>query len=212
VTISEYLNELERYLPRIRRRRALAEVEAHLLDSAARYARAGASVTEAEKSATRDFGDARIVARGFAAEAAVTETRLATALALGAVALFVFPLYVVPENTLPPASWAEKPADIFVLQLVTVALWVTAGALAALSVVLAWTRLSRFAARVLDLVPLALAGSIVVSAALVVRWFAATAVTGSWPLIAAPLAAVCLAASAGSACWAHRRRVRLVRN
>ncbi len=212
MTIDEYLRELQRRLPRIRRGRALAEADAHLRDSAARYEAGGLDRAAAEAAAVRDFGDLDLVARRFAAEVAGVETRLASALALVAVALFVFPLYVVPENTLPPASWAEKPGDIVVLQLVTVAFWVAAGALAALSAGLAWTRWSRFAAPLLDLVPVALAGSIAVSAALVVRWFAETTVTGWWPLLAAPLAALCLAASAGSAWWAHRRRGRLVRD
>ena len=105
-------------------------------------------------------------------ETAVRETRLATALALGAAALFVFPLYVVPENTLPPAQWAEKPRDIFVLQTVTVALWLLSVALAAVGTVLSWTRASRFTAALLAATTLAILGSVLASTALVVRWFA----------------------------------------
>ena len=209
MTVSEYLSELERCLPRVRRRRALAEAEGHLLDAAAHYERSGMSRADAEEAATRDFGDVHTVARRMAAETAVLETRIASALAVFAVAFFVFPLYVVPENTLPPASWAEKPVDILVLQLVTVALWVLAGALASASAVLAWTPWARFAARVLDLVPLALAGSIMLSVALVVRWSTASTMTGWWPVLAAPLAGACLLAGVWAAGWAHSRSCRL---
>jgi HAAS len=210
MTIAEYLEQLERRLQRFGRRRALAEAEAHLRDSAARHEAAGLTRTAAEAAAIRDFGDVAVVARRFAAETAIRETRAATALALGAVVFFVFPLYVVPENTLPPATWDEKPTDILVLQLATISLWGVAGALAAAGSVLAWTRWLRFAAPALELVLRALAGSILLSAVLVVRWFTAAPDTVLWPLLAAPLAVACLAVCAEAAGWAHSRRCRLV--
>jgi hypothetical protein len=168
VTIESYLAGLERRLPRYRRRRVLSEVEEHLRDSADRH-RDELAPEEAEAAAVADFGPVELVARRLRAEVAVGETRLASAAAFGAVLLFVFPLYVVPENTLPPAPWAEKPRDILVLQLLAVGLWILGGALAATGAALAWTRWSRFAAPVLELVLLTLAGSILVSAMLVVR-------------------------------------------
>jgi hypothetical protein len=159
-----------------------------------------------------DFGDVAVVARRLAAEAAIVETRIATALALGAVAFFVYPLYVVPENTLPPATWAQKPRDILALQVATVSLWAIAGALAAIGAVLAWTRWSRLAAPALELVLRALAGSILFSVVLVVRWFTAAPDTVLWPLLAAPLAFACLYACVQAAGWANSRRCRLVQH
>nr|MBA2641681.1 hypothetical protein [Actinomycetota bacterium] len=119
---------------------------------------------------------------------------------------FVFPLYVVPENTLPPAPWAEKPRDIFVLQLVSIAFWLGAGALAAVGAVLAWTRWSRFASIVLIAACAGIAGSTVVAAVLVARWFSLTPATPNWAL-AAPLALGSLLACTAAASWAlaHRR-------
>jgi hypothetical protein len=206
VTIGEYLKELERRLPRFRRRRILAEAEEHLRDSAARHRASGLEQQAAEAAAVRSFGDVSVVASRVAAETAILEIRAASAVAVGTVLAFVFPLYVVPENTLPPATWIEKPRDIFLLQVVAILLWAVAGVLAATSAIFAWTRWSWFAAAVLELVPIALAGSILASVALVVRWFMAGSGIVSWPLFSAPLALGCLAACAGTAAWAHSRR------
>ena len=207
MTIDAYLAELERRLPRIGRRRVLAEAHEHLRDSAARARAAGISDHAAEAAAVADFGPVELVSRRLAGEGARRETRIATLVALGAVAFFVFPLYVVPENTLPPAPWAEKPAEIFVLQLVTVALWLLAGALAAASAALAWTRWAHVAAPVLAAASAAIAGSTVAAAVLVERWFAVAPATPSWPLVGAPLAVGCLLACVAAMTWtlAHRR-------
>jgi len=158
-----------------------------------------------------DFGPVEVVGRRLASEGAIRETRIAPLVALGAVAFFVFPLYVIPENTLPPAPWVEKPRDIFVLQLVSVALWLVAGALAAASAVLAWTRWSRFAAPVLVMSSTVIAGSSAAAAALVVRWFAATSATPNWPLAGA-LALGCLLACVAAASWARARGRLLVQD
>ena len=101
MTIDAYLAALERSLPRISRRRVLAEAQEHLRDSAATHRAAGLSLPAAEAAAADDFGPVEIVARRLAAERAVRDTRISTLVALGAVAFFVFPLYVVPENSLP---------------------------------------------------------------------------------------------------------------
>ena len=209
MTIDAYLAELERRLPRTSRRRILAEAQEHLRDSAARHSAAGLVPHTAEAAAVADFGPVEIVARRLAAAGAIRETRIATLVALGAVASFVFPLYVVPENTLPPAPWQEKPRDIFLLQLVSVGLWVAAGALAFAAAALSWTRWSRLAAPALACAPIALAGAVAFSAVLVVRWFALTPNTPNWAL-AAPLAAMCLVACAAAALWARSSRRRLV--
>jgi hypothetical protein len=212
VTIDEYLAELARRLPRLRRRRFLAEAEEHLRDAATVNRQRGLAASEAEQAAVESFGDVSVVARGFASEAAVWETRVAAALALGAALSFVIPLYVVPENTLPPATWLEKPDDILVLQILSVALWCSAGTLAAASALVAWTRWSRFVAPALGLVAAAIASAMVVSAVLVARWSVVLDVTPAWPLLAAPLAIGCLAVCAQAAGWAHSRRCRLVRD
>jgi HAAS len=206
MTIEEYLAQLEARLPRIGRRRILAETEEHLRDSAARHETGGRPRAAAEAAAVHDFGEVATVARRFASVSAIHETRLATVLALGAVALFVFPLYVVPENTLPPAPWAEKPRDIAVLQFVAIALWLGAGAFATASAVLAWTPWSRMSASALAAAAVALVGAVVTAAVLVGRWFEAAPVTPSWPLLAAPLAASCLLVCAGTTTWARKRR------
>ena len=206
MTIDAYLAELERRLPRIGRRRVLAEAQEHLRDSAARHATAGLVPHASEEAAVADFGHADVVARRLVADGAIRATRMATLVALGAVALFVFPLYVVPENTLPPATWAEKPDGLAVVQSVSVVLWLIAGALAAASTVLAWTRWSRFAASALIAACSAVAGSTIVAAAFAVRWFEATPMTPNWALAGA-LAGCCLLACAAAASWTlvHRR-------
>ena len=100
----------------------------------------------------------------------------------------------------------EKPRDIFVLQLVGVAIWLAAGALAAASAAVAWTRWSHLAAPVLVTAAIAIAGASAIVAAIGARWVALTPSTPNWPL-AAGLALGCLLASAAAASWAlaHRR-------
>ncbi len=211
VTIDAYLEALERSLPRISRRRVLAEAQEHLRDSAATHLAAGLSLPAAEAAAVHDFGPVEIVARRLAAERAVRDTRISTLVALGAVAFFVFPLYVVPENSLPPAPWVEKPHDVFVLQLLSVVIWLAAGVLATASAVMAWTRWSHLAAPVLVTASVAIAVASAAVAAIGARWVALTPATPNWPL-AAGLALGCLLACVTAASWAfaHRRLLRHV--
>lgn len=206
MTIADYIAELERRLPRSGRSRILAEVHAHLNDSASRHVSRGLDRVAAEEAAVRDFGPIRLVARRLAVSGALRETRLATVGALAAVGFFVFPLYVVPENTLPPAPWIEKPRDVLVLQLLTVGLWIAASALAAASAALAWTPWSRIAAPVLVSAFAVLTSSLLAVAALIERWFEAAPATPSWPLLAAPFAIGCLVACGVGSLWALRRR------
>lgn len=209
MTIDAYLVALERALPRFSGRRALREVREHLRDAAARHRAAGVSDLEAEAAATKEFGPVEEVARRLCAELAVRETRVAAALVLGAVAFFVFPLYVVPENSLPPPTWAEVPDDIHALQRLAIGLWLLAGALAAVSAVLAWTRWSRGTALALLGATVALGGSIVAGAVVIERWFDVTSATPNLAL-AVPLATVCLSVCAGVALWALSSRQRLL--
>jgi len=206
MTIERYLTDLRRRLPLLRRKRFLAETEAHLRDSVARHRAAGLDPDSAVAAALADFGHIDLVASRFATEGAVLEMRIASLLALGAAAFFVFPLYVVPENVLPPAPWATKPGDILALQIVAVSLWLAAVGLAAMAASLAWTPWPRLAASALTAVPVAIAGAGAVSAALVVRWSGETSLTAEWPLLAAPLAVCSLGACTLTCVWAWRRR------
>jgi hypothetical protein len=208
MTVDAFLVQLERLLPRSARFRALPEVREHLRDAAARHRAAGVSPAEAEIAATDEFGAVEDVASRLGRELAIRETRVAGVLALGAVAFFVFPLYVIPENTLPPATWAEKPDDILVLQRTAIGFWLAAGALAAASAILAWTRWSRLTSLTLLCTAVAVTGSFAVSVALVVRWFSYTPSTPNFAL-AAPAALGCLAICAAAAWLAHSSRRRL---
>lgn len=209
MTIDAYLVALERLLPRFAGRRAVAEVREHLRDTAAEQSAAGLSPLDAEVAATQAFGAVDEVARRLGAELAVHESRFACVLALGATALFVFPLYVVPENTLPPAPWAEKPSDIALLQGIAVGCWIGACLLAATATLFAWTRWSRLAAPLLVCSAASVTGSTAVSIVLVERWFALTPATLNWAL-AAPLAATCVALCGAAAVWARSSRPRLL--
>lgn len=208
MTIDAYVVALERLLARNGRRRALAEVREHLRDAAARHRGAGLSPAEAEMAATEAFGPVEDVASRLGRELAIRGTRIAAALALGAVVFFVFPLYVIPENTLHPAPWSEKPDDILALQRTAIGFWLAAGALAAASAILAWTRFARLTSFALICTSLALSGSMAASVALVVRWLSYTGNTPNFAL-AAPFALACLATCAATAWWALASRRRL---
>jgi hypothetical protein len=209
VTIDAYLVALRRLLPRYARLRAIPEMREHLRDAAASRRAAGASPAEAEVAATAEFGKVEDVAHRLRSELAVRETRVAAVLAVAAVAFFVFPLYVVPENSLPPAQWTEIPSDIYALEVVSIGLWIVAGALAALSAALAWTRAPRLAALMLVPGAVALGGAVAVTTALAARWIMVTPSTPNWAL-AVPLAVGCFAVCAAAAWWSLSSRPRLV--
>jgi hypothetical protein len=209
MTIDAYLAELERRLSWTARRRALPEVKEHLRDAAARHREAGASPFDAEEAATRDFGPPHEVARRVDGEFAVRETRIASLLALGAVLAFVFPLYVIPENTLGPATWPEVPAEILALQRASIALWLVSGTLAAVSVVLAWTRWLQLAAHALLATALAITAASAAGSALALRWIQLSPTTPNWALSAA-FAALVLCACVLAALWTRSTRRRLL--
>jgi hypothetical protein len=194
VSVDDYLRELAGRLPRTRRARFLAEAEAHLRDAVEHHRARGLPPLQAEAKALAEFGSVDLVARRVAAEFAVLEIRAASLVALGAAACFVIPLYVVPENTLPPATWATKPGDIVALQAATVSLWLGSVVLAACGAGFSWTRWPRLAAEALTASVVAIASAGAASAALVVRWFDAQGATSEWPLLAAPTALVCVGA------------------
>lgn len=205
MTIEQYLAELARLVPRRRRRRFLEEAESHLHDAAAGHERRGLTRDTAEEAAVRDFGAPQVVARRFLVAGALCELRSATAIVAGGALLFVVPLYGIPENTLPPASWERKPTDILVLQVVTVALWGAAVVLGWVAAGLAWTSWPRLAANVATASAVAIGTSAAVSAVLVVRWFAYAPATPMWPLLASPAALACLGGCLVAAQWARSR-------
>jgi hypothetical protein len=208
VTIDAYLVALGRLLPRIARLRVLPEVREHLRDAAAAQRASGLSPLDAEVAATRAFGAVEDVARRLGAELAHRESRLAGLLAFATTVFFVFPLYVVPENTLPPAPWSEKPRDIALLQHVALGCWIAACLLAAAAMMLAWTRWFRHAAPLLACATVAMTGATAVTAAVAARWFSLTSATPAWAL-AAPLALACVVACSAAALWARSSSRRL---
>ena len=207
MTIDAYLVALRRLLPPYARFRALPETREHLRDAAARHRAAGISPTDPEVAATAEFGEVEDVARRLRSELAVRETRVAALLAVAAVAFFVFPLYVVPENSLPPAPWAEMPT--------------TSPRSSGLDRPLARSR-ARWPPRARSCVDARprVTGSLLpgqsrwpgrsrCSVALVVRWFSYSSSTPNFAL-AGPFALACLATCAAAAWWALSRRQRLV--
>ena len=158
--------------------------------------------------ATAEFGDVRQVAASLGRELAIRDTRVAALLALGAVALFVFPFYVVPENTLPPAPWLEKPSELLALQRAALVLWLAAGLLAAASVVLAWSRWPRAASLAATATAVTITSAAVASALLFWRWTVHTPGTPNLALanaLALPIVVACVAA----AWWTLSSRRRL---
>lgn len=155
----------------VRRRRAariLAEARDHLLELAADHG---------EDEAVERFGSARKIAAEAARAAQPVVLFRSTLVFAAALALFVLPLYGIPENTLPPAPWDERPAHLTWKLYVSVGAFAIAVSLALFAVVAAWLRLRRTTR-----VALALAGTSFVVSALVgaigtVQW--AQAVPGS---------------------------------
>jgi uncharacterized membrane protein len=96
--IERYLDEIARRLPRLGRRRILAELEDHLRESAD---------VHGEEEAIRRFGSPEEVARGFRRPSLLPYGLIVAALVLAFLAM-----YPIPENTLPPAPWpGNRPPD-----------------------------------------------------------------------------------------------------
>ena len=66
---------------------------------------------------------------------------------LGALALFVLPLYAIPENTLPPAPWDERPEYLTWKLYVSLGAFGVAVPAALIAVAAAWRRRRRTRAR-----------------------------------------------------------------
>ena len=148
--------------------RILAEARDHLLELA---------VEHGEEEAVERFGPARQLAAEAARAARPVVLFRSTLVFAAALALFVLPLYGIPENTLPPAPWDERPAQLTWKLYVSVGAFGVAVPLALLAVAAAWLRLRRTTLVALTLAGSALAVSAAVGAVGAVQW--AQAVPGS---------------------------------
>ena len=121
--IDAYLAELSRHLRvgPLRRRRILAEVEAHLTDAGG------------DEEAVARFGAPEEVAGRFNELAPRPRPRLASLVVLGGI-LFVFGAVQGLERHIPPAPWAENAAPANLETIFTLA---TSGVLIALALALA---------------------------------------------------------------------------
>jgi hypothetical protein len=120
-----YVRELERRLPFALglRTRAISEVREHL--------------REGGDEALARFGPVEEVAAELARELRVRAIARASWLLPAIVVAFVFPFYVLPENTLPPAPWDAKPEYLAWKQHVAVAAFLVALGLALVAFVAA---------------------------------------------------------------------------
>ena len=190
------LAELERELARVGiggrlKRRILTESEDHLRC--------------APDSAER-FGSPRRIAVE-AARVAYPRRLVWSAVAYAAVvALFVMPLYGIPENTLPPAPWAERPDSLTWKLYVSAAAWLVALGAAGLAALLAWRRLPRATFAALSCSAIALAVSAGIGSLGAVQW--ADAVPGSTETLVLSLAATAVLGCAAAGALASADRVR----
>jgi hypothetical protein len=171
--IDHYLTDLAAELAfhgvgRRRSARILAEARDHLLELA---------VEHGEEEAVERFGSARRLAVEAARAARPVALLRSTLVFATALALFVLPLYGIPENTLPPAPWDERPAHLTWKLYVSVGAFAVAVPLALLAVAAAWRRRRRTTLVALILAGSALAVSAAVGAVGAVQW--AQAVPGS---------------------------------
>jgi hypothetical protein len=198
--IDHYLTELAVELDfhgvgRRRAARILAESRDHLLELA---------VEHGEEEAVERFGPARQLAREAARAARPVVLFRSTLVFVAALLLFVLPLYGIPENTLPPAPWDERPAHLTWMLYVSVGAFAIAIPFALIAVAAAWLRLRRT-----TLVALALAGSSLTVSALVgavgaVRW--AQEVPGSGTTLLLSLGATAFLGSVAAASLASAAR------
>jgi len=171
--IDLYLSDLEAELAfhgvgRRRSARILAEARDHLLELA---------VEHGEEEAVERFGPVRQLAVEAARASRPVVLLRSTLVFAAALALFVLPLYGIPENTLPPAPWDERPAHLTWKLYVSVGAFAIAVPLALVAVGAAWLRLRRMTLVVLTFAGTSLAVSVVVGAIGAVQW--AQAVPGS---------------------------------
>jgi HAAS len=198
--IDHYLTELavELDFHRVGRRRAariLAEARDHLLELAAEHG---------EEEAVERFGPARQLAAEAARAARPVVLLRSTLVFAAALALFVLPLYGIPESTLPPAPWDERPAHLTWKLYVSVGAFAIAVPLALVAVAAAWLRLRRTTLVALTLAGSSLVVSAVVGAVGAVQW--AQAVPGSGTTLFLSLGAIAFLGSVAVASLASAAR------
>jgi hypothetical protein len=194
--IDRLLAELERELAAVGiggrlRRRLLTESEDHL---------------RCDPEAVQRFGSPRRVAVEAARVVYPRRLLWSTLVYAAAVALFVLPLYGIPENTLPPAPWAERP-DYLTWKLYTsAAAWVVALGAAGAAALLAWRRLPRSTCAALSCSAIALALAAGIGSIGAAQW--ADAVPGSTTTLVLSLAATAVLGCAAAGALASADRVR----
>jgi hypothetical protein len=198
--IDHYLTDLAAELAfhGVRRRRAAriqAEARDHLLELAAEHG---------EEEAIERFGPARDLAREAARAARPVALFRSTLVFAAALAFFVLPLYGIPENTLPPAPWDERPAHLTWKLYVSVGAFAIAVPLSLIAVAAAWLRLSRTTLVALSLAGGSLAVSAFVGAVGAVQW--AQAVPGSGTTLVLSLGATVFLGSVAAASLASAAR------
>jgi hypothetical protein len=166
----------------------------------------GVEHDEAERRATEAFGPVDVVARAFREESARHATRRATALALGALLLLVLPLYGIPENTLPPATWATKPADIARAQQLATGLWLVSLAFAVAAVTAAVCEGARLARAGLAVAVAAGAASCLAAGYAAVRWLVEVPGSEASTLLGGSGAVALLAFATAGLVWARSKR------
>jgi HAAS len=180
---------------RRRSARILAEARDHLLELA---------VEHGEEEALERFGPARQLASEAARAARPVVLLRSTLMFAAALALFVLPLYGIPESTLPPAPWDERPAYLTWKLYVSVGAFAIAVPLALVAVAAAWLRLRRTTLVALTFAGSSLAVSAVVGAVGAVQW--AQAVPGSGTTLLLSLGAIAFLGSVAVASLASAAR------
>lgn len=188
--IDAYLAELRAALGLrfLLRRRLLAEAEAHLRESAE---------ATSEREAVARFGDPALVADELARAAAPAALVRASLLLLGALAFFVLPLYGIPENTLPPAPWDERPDYLTWKLQASLGAFGVAVIAAVFALATGWGGWVRVSLAGLGLAGAALGVSAALAAVLAVQW--AQAVPGSGTTVALVLPAILFVVTAATA-------------
>jgi HAAS len=198
--IDHYLTELAveldfHHVGSRRAARILAEARDHLLELAAEHG---------EEEAVERFGSARRLAVEAARAAQPVVLLRPTLVFATALALFVLPLYGIPENTLPPAPWDERPAHLTWKLYVSLGAFAIAVPLTLVAVAAAWRRLRRTTLVALTLAGSSLAVSAVVGAVGAVQW--AQAVPGSGTTLLLTLGATAFLGSVAAASLASAAR------
>jgi hypothetical protein len=180
---------------RRRRARILAEARDHLLELGAEHG---------DEEAVDRFGSARTIAAEAARAAQPVVFFRSTVVFAAALALFVLPLYGIPENTLPPAPWDERPAHLTWKLYVSIGAFALALPLAVIAVAAAWLRRRRTTLIALTLSGTSLTVSALAGAVGAVQW--AQEVPGSGTTLLLTLSATGLLASVAAASLASAAR------